>query len=342
MIINLFKFVEEEKPYWQELEKVLDKLEKDPLFRMEIDDVKRFHYLYRRVSSDLGKLHTFASEPEIRAYLESLVARAYGETFESRRKPHKIAPLKWFFKTFPCTFRRHIKAFWLSMAITILGVAFGGLALTFDPDAKEVLMPFPHLQTEPEERVKEEEARVNSDLNEGKSTFSTYLMTNNIRVSVFVFGLGMTFGVGTIILLFYNGVILGAIVLDYILAGETTFLAGWLLPHGAIEIPSILVAGQAGLVLARALIGWDNRLNLRMRLRQVSSDLLTLIMGLALMLVWAGFVEAFLSQYHEPVIPYTFKIAFGLVELTLLTVFLLKAGKEKIKPLNHTPNSSKV
>ena len=39
-----------------------------------------------------------------------------------------------------------------------------------------------------------------------------------------------------------------------------------------------------------------------------------MIFGVGLLLVWAGFVEAFLSQYHEPVIPYMAKIAFGLVE----------------------------
>ena len=44
------------------------------------------------------------------------------------------------------------------------------------------------------------------------------------------------------------------------------------------------------------------------------------------MLIWAGFVEAFLSQYHEPIIPYEVKIAFGTVELILLTLFLWKSG----------------
>jgi hypothetical protein len=49
-------------------------------------------------------------------------------------------------------------------------------------------------------------------------------------------------------------------------------------------------------------------------------------MGVAVLLVWAGLVEAFLSQYHEPVIPYSVKICFGLVELALLILFLSKAG----------------
>jgi len=66
-----------------------------------------------------------------------------------------------------------------------------------------------------------------------------------------------------------------------------------------------------------------------MRLREVSRDLMTLIFGVGVMLIWAGFIEAFLSQYHEPVIPYELKIAFGLVELILLTVYLAWSGRER-------------
>jgi uncharacterized membrane protein SpoIIM required for sporulation len=130
-------------------------------------------------------------------------------------------------------------------------------------------------------------------------------------------------------MLFYNGIILGAVCVDYVLAGQTKFLVGWLLPHGSFEIPAILIAGQAGLLLGHAFIGSGKRASLKMRLREISSDLATLIGGVGVMLIWAGFVEAFLSQYHEPVLPYSVKITFGFVELTLLILFLAKSGRGK-------------
>jgi hypothetical protein len=46
------------------------------------------------------------------------------------------------------------------------------------------------------------------------------------------------------------------------------------------------------------------------------------------MLVWAGIIEAFLSQYHQPVIPYAVKIAFGVTELIVLALFLSLAGAQ--------------
>jgi uncharacterized membrane protein SpoIIM required for sporulation len=328
MIIDIPRFLIEERKYWAELEQLLNKIEADPLFTMDLDKVKRLHYLYQRASADLAKIMTFASEPEIRRYLESLVGRAYGEVHETRAKPHRFTPLHWFFQTFPQTVRRYIGQFWLAVAVTLAGCMFGAFALSIDPDAKESIMPIRDLMERPSERVSGEEKIDDEDpLGGVRMSGSAWYMTHNTRVAILVLAMGLTWGVGTILILFYNGVIMGAIALDYMLAGETEFLLGWLMPHGVIEIPAILLAGQAGLITASALIGWGSRSPLKSRLRAISGDVVTLIIGVAILLAWAGFVEAFLSQYHEPVIPYPLKISFGLVELILLVLFLSWSGR---------------
>jgi uncharacterized membrane protein SpoIIM required for sporulation len=199
-----------------------------------------------------------------------------------------------------------------------------------DPDAKAVLMPFSHLQMDPSERVAQEEkdgAGEKDRLKGKKTTFSAFLMTHNTRVSILVLALGMSWGIGTCLLLFSNGVMLGAVAADYIVHSQSAFLMGWLLPHGVVEIPAILIAGQAGLVLAGALIGRQSALPMGERIRKVGTDIVHLIGGVAVLLVWAGIVEAFFSQYHEPVLPYSLKIAFGLVEFCLVGAFLVYAGR---------------
>lgn len=327
MIVDLQRFLDAERSYWTELEEILDDLERRAERTLNLGEAKRFFYLYRRASSDLAKLVDFPLEPRIRRYLESIVARAYSEIHETREKPHRFSPLSWFLQTFPQTFRRHIRAFRLTVAITLVGIAFGGFAIHFDPDSKAALIPFSHLQIDPSERVALEETQDEDRMEVHSMSFSTFLMTHNTRVSIFTLALGMTWGIGTIIMLFYNGVVLGAVVWDYVLAGEAEFVAGWLLPHGTVEIPAILIAGQAGLVLGRALIGWETSASVKMRLRAVLNDLVTLIFGVAILLIWAGIVEAFFSQYHEPALPYSLKIIFGVVEIALLSLFLARSGK---------------
>ncbi len=331
MIIDLHKFISEEGSYWMELETLIDEIEADPQRKLDLDNIKRFHYLYQRTASALAKISTFSSEPEIRRYLEALTARAYAEINETREKSHRLSPFRWFFNTLPSAFRRRIRAFYVSVAITLVGMIIGGLSVTFDPEAKQVILPFPHLKGSPTERVAQEEKATEDRLKDVKMTGAAWYMTHNTQVCIFTMALGITWGVGTVLMLFYNGIMLGAVAIDYVLAGQTQFLIAWLSPHGVVKIPAILLAGQAGLVLAGALIGRNSRATLRSRLRGVTGDLMTLIFGVAIMLVWAGFIEAFVSQYHEPLLPYALKIGFASVELVLLVLYLSFSGRKNEK-----------
>jgi len=338
MIIDLEKFIKSGKKNWEKLEDFLNKLNDGTIEKMNFDQVQELQYLYQKCSADLSQVQGFSVDSEIRVYLENLVSRAFTKIYSRKSQSKKINIFKWFFQTFPQTFRKHYKAFLISLIITIVGSIFGGIAVHFDSEAKGIVMPFSHLQGDPSERVQKEE-NVKKDLMQGsKSTFSAQLMSHNIRVSFFTFALGITWGLGSIILLFYNGIILGAVCIDYIAAGETKFLIAWLLPHGSIEIPAILLAGQAGFILANAIIGWENRIKLKDRLKSIIGDLTTILFGIMIMLVWAGIIEAFISQYHEPKLPYFVKIAFGLVQLLALIAFLGFSGRKKMKKKSYKNN----
>lgn len=332
MIINLDLFVKNERKYWKELEEILDKISVDPYTKFNLKQTKRFHYLFQRTAADLGEIKTFSGLLEMSQYLETLVAKAYAEIHGVVEKSERrFSVSKWFFVTFPRTFRKHIRAFMLALIVTLLGCLFGGGVMFIHPEAKTVLLPFEHLAGNPADRVAKEEKGTLDRIKGHHSSFSSFLITHNTRMAILVFALGITWGIGTIIVLFYNGVILGAVTVDYIMAGKTIFLAGWLLPHGVVEIPAFIIAGQAGLLIAGTLIQQNSRLQLSLRFRKIAPTLVTLIGGGAVLLVWAGIIESFLSQFHQPIIPYLLKIMFGLLEFALLILFLWKSGsKEKI------------
>ena len=326
MILDLAGFIDSERAYWEELRGTLDRMNLNPDTRMTLDQVTRFHYLYQRCAADLARIGSLSTRPEVFDFLESLVARAYSELHDAPQRS-RFSFWKFLSQSFPQAFRSNARAFALALIITIVSAGLGAGALALDYDTKSVMMPFAHLNATPAQRVKQEETAKQDRLAGHHSEFSAELMTHNIKVGIFTLALGMTWGLGTLVMLFYNGLTLGAVAFDYIHAGYTPFLLGWLLPHGVIEIPAILVAGQAGFVLAHALIGWGDGTPRVARLRLVRGDVFTLAGGFAVMLVWAGIIEAFFSQYHEPVLPYALKIAFGLAELTLLTLYLWRAGR---------------
>jgi len=332
VIVNLEKFVAEERPRWERLDARLRKLAEDPWSKLSLVEARELESLYQRVAADLARLSSYAAEPEARQYLENLVGRGHAEIHGARGAGAGFRLGAWLLQTFPQTFRRQAQAFWLALALTVVGAIFGAGAVALDPEAKEVLMPFDHLRGGPSERVAREQENRGKELSDRKARFSGMLMTHNTQVTLTAMALGMSWGIGTLVIIFSNGVMLGAVVVDYLLDGQATFLFGWLLPHGVVEIPAILVGGQAGFVLAGALLGRGQRVRLAARLRAAAPDVVTLCLGAALMLVWAGLVEAFFSQYHEPVLPYALKISFGLMELVALTWYLFRSGLAGGKP----------
>jgi uncharacterized membrane protein SpoIIM required for sporulation len=330
VILDLDQFIRRERPYWEELERVVAR-QADTERLPGVEAARRFYYLYERAAADLAKVQTFAAEPELRVYLEGLVGQAYARLHQRSGTGVRWQPLHWLTRVFPATFRRHVGAFWLALGLTLLGAGVGAFVLAKDPENKWMLIPpqFGHLQQTPTERVQAEETNAAERagvIAEEAPSFSTMLMTHNTKVSLTALALGFLWGVFTAVLLFYNGVILGFVAYDYIADGQGQFLAAWLLPHGVPELMAIFIGGQAGLVLARAVIGHGTGLPLRHRLRLVRDDLATLAGGLAVMLVYAGFIEAFLSQHHGPHL-YGLKIGFGLMELIVMIAFFSLMGR---------------
>ncbi len=308
---------------------MLKKQDDQPDWKMPLADAQRFHYLYQRTSSDLVKLKTFAGEAETAQFLEGIIARAYAKLHERRAESIPFRPWQWLTKTVPQTFRRRWLAFVFSIGTFLVGGLFGAVALAFNYDLKQDFIPpqFSHLYESPSSRVEKEEKQEFDDF-ERRHTFSATLMTHNTKVTIMTMVTGFLFGIFTIILLFYNGTIIGVVAYDYIADSQGTFLAAWLLPHGSFELPAIFIGGQAGLVIARAMFGWGTNLRLRQRLERIRGDVLTLIGCAAIMLIWAGIIEAFLSQYHGPKI-YPWKIGFGVLELGILIAFFGFCGRKK-------------
>ncbi len=337
MILDLESFITRERPFWDELESMLKR--ESLVTRSDSEEslvrIRRFHYLYRRTAADLAKLQTFASEPELRQYLEDLIAQAYTRLHGNAETSGKFRPLHWFLRVYPRAFRRHAGAFWLAFWISIAGALFGAFVISQDADNKLRLLPpqFGHLIQSPTERVKAEEANaLNPDKDEHRAPFSAQLMNNNIRVSINVMAFGILFGIFTVVLLFYNGIVLGLVGYEYIADGQAEFLAAWLLPHGVPELTAIFMGGQCGFILARAVIGWGTGLTMRDRFRAIRDDLVVLVIGFCILLVWAGIIESYLSQTHEPAIPYSLKIGFGLAELVVMVAYLYLSGRGEETP----------
>lgn len=316
------RFISTRTPSWRALEQLVLDMERRPR-ALALDDVRRFAKLYRAASSDLLLARTERVDATIEDYLNGLVARAYAIVYATQPRARRRI---WVFlvDTFPALFRVEWKVIALSAVLLFAGAGVGAVGIALDPGSRAVLIPEQHQAFSPEERVSRDEGEVASA---GEaSVFSAFLFTHNIKVTFLVFALGITFGVGTALVLFYNGLPLGALAMQYHMAGEGLFFWAWILPHGIPELTQIFIAGGAGLMIGRGMLLPGRRRRGRAVQEEARKAVLLVVGGMPI-LVLAGIIEGTISQIHAPTLPYWVKLVVAGVVGVGVYAYLLRSGR---------------
>lgn len=321
--MNIERFLAERRPIWTELDALLARAEDVDLSREEMHELVE---LYRRTCSDLNRARSYTANPEVLGPLNQLTGRAYRFIYRAaQRTPIWATFVHLVTREIPSAFRRERVAVLAATCAFLAGVLFGALAVLVDPGNAERLIPPDFFSESPRERVEkieQEDERI--DNMEKALLFGASLYTHNIKVSFLAFSLGALTILLGILILFYNGVILGAVGTMYVLDDVTVFFFAWVGPHGALELPSIVFAGAAGLVVGRALL-LPGDLSRGASLRRVLPNVWRMIIGAALTLVLAGLIEGSFSQFSAKTIPYSLKIAVaGLLFVGLMAYLFMR------------------
>jgi uncharacterized membrane protein SpoIIM required for sporulation len=307
--MEIVAFVETRRPRWLELERLLDKSEALGLQSLSVSEARQLCRLYRAASGDLLFVRARSAAAEVSEYLNDLVGRAYAVTYPGK-KPRVSGAWTFVSRTFPRVLRRELPMFLAATLLFWAGAGFGYVGMLLDPDAAPYLVPDEHLKLDPVKRA-EDAAKDDVASADRQAEFSSFLFTHNIGVAFFCFALGITAGVGTAIMLFANGLMLGALAQVYAAKGMIGWFWAWILPHGIPEITAICIAGAAGFVMARGLVA-PRGLSRRVSLRAEATTAVQILLGTLLLFVLAGFIEGTISQIHPPHLSIAFKIGFAL------------------------------
>ena len=110
--------------------------------------------------------------------------------------------------------------------------------------------------------------------------------------------MGIFYAIGTVGILLYNGVMLGAFQYFFIEKGlfQESFLTVWL--HGAFEISSIVIAGAAGLTMGRGIV-FPGTLSRERSFQLAAGRGMSLMVGVVPLFIFAGFTESYLTRHTE-------------------------------------------
>jgi uncharacterized membrane protein SpoIIM required for sporulation len=286
------QFRREREAGWRTLENLLAQAEKDGLSSLGDRQLVRLPALYRATLSALSVARSISLDHNLVTYLETLSARAYFQIYGPRQSLGNVVAaflLRWL----PLAIRQLKGPILLSAAILFIGAA-AGFALTFANsdwfyafvDSEMAGGRNPAATTEDLRRTLFDPPPESGFL----AIFSSVLFAHNAKITLLCFALGIALGVPTVILLFLNGLTLGAFLALFASHGLGVDMLGWLWIHGTTEITAIILGGGAGCALGRAVLFPDERSRLE-SLAETGRIAGIVALGTSLLLFIAGFLE---------------------------------------------------
>ena len=313
------RFIAQRKTAWQRLEDLLKLLDSASLGRLRKDEVRELGRIYRRTASDLAIARAESRDPRLVNYLNSLVIRAHGRIYRADAQGGKKIRL-FFTRELPQTFRRTWRYTLVSFLVFAIFAVFGFIGTHYDPEFSELVGVNPAFR----EMYIETKTHWWEALNESNQVGASYIMTNNIMVTIYTFSFGALCGIGTLFYLAYNGANIASVLSLTYRAGFGNDLVTFMAAHGVVELSCIFIAGGAGLLIGSAIL-MPGDLTRADALRTRGMEAVRLMVGVALLLVVAGIIEGFISP--APIDP-RIKYSIAAVSGVALYSYLLLVGHE--------------
>jgi len=313
--MDIDRFLAVNQPAWDRLDALTRRAERGigGLDAPELDELVR---LYQRTSSHLSYARTYFGDPALTAGLTSLVGRANAVVYGTRRRSVRSVG-SFFSRTFPGIVWESRRFIAVSAVVFFVPALVIGVWLAHSPKAIDAVGSAALRET-----------YINHDFaayyrSQPSAQFAAKVQTNNITVAFLAFAGGITGGVLTVVALAENGANIGLAGGLFANAHKLPVFFGLILPHGLLELTSVVIAGAAGLRLGWALIDPGDR----SRTEALSAEgrrSVALVAGLILTFVVAGLIEGFVagSALSTPV-----RITIGAAAEALFIGYVVVLGR---------------
>jgi uncharacterized membrane protein SpoIIM required for sporulation len=319
--MNQATFKSRGEPSWQRFAELLNALE-----RREPCDQAAFPALYRMICRDLALARRRQLDVHLVDRLNRLALRGHRQLY--RGKPDSLARFVAFWTDgFPRAVRAEVRFvlfsllvfYGASIAVFVLiqlrpelvfsvldPVQVASLEAMYDPASTHALRP---------------------EGNASDTAMFGFYIRNNMGVGFRTFASGLFAGVGSLVLLLFNGLFFGAAAGHLTQVGETTPFFSFVIGHGALELQAIVVAGAAGFLLGWPMLSPGPHQRAQ-ALVLAARRAVPLVYGSTGMLLGAALLEAYWSARTEVSPTVKFAVGGALWAATLLYFVLPRRRHE--------------
>ena len=316
--MTLSSFVRDRQAGWTELDQLVRQSKGRPE-RLGPDGVLRLGALYRGAVADLALARrAFPDDPASRS-LEGLVGRARVVLYAS--EPRRGSARAYLITGYWQAVRDRRAVILLAWGLLIVSTALVSAWAMHDPAAASGLVPGSLGGGGPPHKAIGLGA-------EQSAALSVTIFLNNIKVTFLAFAAGIVMGIGPVLLLLYNGAVLGAVAGIAAQGGHTADVIELVAPHGVLELSCIAVCAAAGMRMGWKLVEPGTR-SRRAALTAEAPRAVLVVVATAPWLIVAGLIEGFVTPHHLPLV-LALGIGFGVAGVYWALVLLRHSRKRAL------------
>ena len=279
-------------------------------------ELQELALLYRQVAADLSVLRSDATARNYADRVNQLLARAHHLIYSGKKT--SLQTLFRFLKDeYPTIFQRELPYVAAALFVAVGWGILGAVLTTARPEFMRHFLGPAMIAT------MERHQMWTQSIVSVAPMETSHIMTNNLTVSFMMYAGGIAFGLLTFFSLYVNGMMLGVIGAACHQYGMSLAFWSFVVPHGSLELPSIVIAGGAGFRLGHAML-FPGAYRWKESVARGGIEATRLVSGVIPLLVIAGCLEGFFSPSHAPAV---LKFLVGGVLFTLLIRWLFRRPK---------------
>jgi uncharacterized membrane protein SpoIIM required for sporulation len=284
--LDIRQFIKLHREEWKQLEHYITLLSKGKQ-SISKKSLTEFDRLYQKAAQHLSYSQTYFPNEDVTYYINDLVGKSHNLLYRDQVTSGKQIR-DFFSRKFVGLLLEQWKFILVAFALFMIGGLAGFLAVLADPLHLYAVIPADVAQGVDPERLGEGHDSIDS------SIMSAEIMTNNIQVAILSFASGITFGILTVYLMVYNGLLVGALAGAFWHSGMSYEFWAYIVPHGMIELTAIFIAGGAGLLMGYKLFA-PGRYTRVYQLKEHGKRSVQLFLGTVPLFVIAGIIEGFIT-----------------------------------------------
>jgi uncharacterized membrane protein SpoIIM required for sporulation len=292
-LVNATRFRQAHEADWERLELIVTRVEKRSIRSLSDADLLELPGLYRTTLSSLSVARDTSLDRALVSYLERLCTRAYFQIY-GVQTPAWRQFTGFFAHSWPDAVRAIWRETLFCIALTFGAALLAYLLIRSDPSWFYSMIPEGLADgrdpSATAEYLRSTLYSSSKDKDGWLGAFATFLFTHNSQIAIFSFALGFAFAVPTVLLILYNGLMLGAFYAVFASKGLGPNVIAWLMIHGTTEIFAICISGAAGIRIGMA-IAFPGRVSRMDAAVQAGRIAATAMAGTVIMLAAAGLLE---------------------------------------------------